>query len=439
MAHAMDFTGGEICPAPEDWEEIQPATLDCADMEDEEKSAGCGFLHILRRLFRRKKKNKAAKKAEQEAEEIIEEEVAEEIIEIHEEKSDEAEKTVEVFVTRAIVHVDATQDEESEEKIEVDSSGWIEPEVESEMKAPTAAVHEGSVLAVLHVPGEDLPEGAEEGTKDREEETEDGTVADHEGETKAAAAVAGVAHLPGEDLEAATEGWTVVCSKRKRKPKKVQALPTVPERKPAFKEEAPRPPQAKAAPRRKKKDGPATQRALDSVRCSWQEEVAEATVPVAPCMRRCIVGPRGTTLREVHQQFAGVRVTVPPPKDAVTATVKVRGPPRQVAAAVAHLKGLLHEAEVIETRVAVAPHQRRHVVGYRGVTVWKLQQQFPDVSVTVPPAGDLESRSVLLKGPRRQLSGAEAFLQARLQAARADTRRVHASRRHAHAHTPARQ
>ena len=172
--------------------------------------------------------------------------------------------------------------------------------------------------------------------------------------------------------------------------------------------------------------------------CYWKEEVAEATVAVLPSMRRCIVGHRGATLQEVHQRFAGVRVTVPPPKDTVTATVKVRGPKQQVAAAVAHLKGLLHQAEVIEARVAVAPHQRRHVVGHRGATVRELQQQFPGVSVAVPQAGDLESRCVLLRGPRSQVSGGEVFLKARLQAARTDTRRAHTSRRHAHAHTPAR-
>ena len=104
-----------------------------------------------------------------------------------------------------------------------------------------------------------------------------------------------------------------------------------------------------------------------------------------------------------------------------------------------HLKGLLHQAEVTEARVAVAPHQRRHVVGHRGATVRELQQQFPDVAVTVPAAAELQTRCVLLKGPRSQVLGGEAFLKARLQAARTDTRRAHASRRQAHAHTPVSQ
>ncbi|XP_045114004.1 neurofilament medium polypeptide-like [Portunus trituberculatus] len=372
----MDFTGGEICAAQEDWDAIVPAPLDSAVMEEDEKRAGCGCLHLLRRLFPRKKKSKRAKSNQSKVNVIFES---------NEMKKDEEEQTVEGYerVTRAIVHVDAVQDEgeehtaevqENEEELKVDSSERIEPEVQGEVPS--------------------------EGAKDRKEK---------EGEVKAT-----------------TEGWTVVRSKRRHR--KVQALPAVPERKPAVEEQAPRPPQAKAAPcregkngpatqsarpavpekkpaakqqaprvpkagtapRRKRQEGSGTQRAPNSVRCSWEEKAAEAAVPVAPPMRRCIVGPRGATLRQVHQQFAGVRVTVPPPKDTVTATVRVRGPPRQVAAAVAHLKGLLHEAEVIEARVAVAPHQRRHVVGHRGVTVRELKQQFPDVSVTVPPAGDLE-------------------------------------------------
>ncbi|MPC38168.1 Vigilin [Portunus trituberculatus] len=413
----MDFNGGEISRGSENWEAIEPAPLDSADMEDGEKHAGCGCLHILQRLFRRKKCKKV-KNIESKVNLMLESE---------EVKKDEVEESAEddELVTRAIVHVDAQQDEneepiaeveESEEEIEVDSSECVELEDGGEVKAPTAVVHEGSVTR--------------EGEKDQQEKEE---------EVKAAAVVAGVTHLPCEVLEDTTEGWTVVSSRKKRRHKKVKALPALPERKPAVNEQAPRPPQARAAPHRKRQEGSAKQRALNSVRCSWQEEAAEVAVPVAPPMRRCIVGPRGATLQEVHQQFAGVRVTVPPPKDTVTTTVKVRGPPRQVAAAVAHLKGLLHEAEVIEARVAVAPHQRRHVVGHRGVTVRELQQQFPDVSVTVPPAGDLKSRSVLLRGPRSQVPGAEAFLQARLQAARTDTRRGRTSRRHAYAHTPSRQ
>ncbi|MPC67199.1 Vigilin [Portunus trituberculatus] len=447
MVQTMDCTGGDICLTPEDWEAILPAPLDTAAIEEDNRPVGCGCLRILRRLFRRKKKSRTANEAEQKAEETIQS---------REESNGEAEETVGVFVTRAIVHVDAVQDEDTEEEFDLNSSEIVEPEAEGEVKAPTTAV-----------PGDDLQEGAGEGSKD------------HEGERKAAAAVAGMAHLPGEDHEAATEGWTVVRRRRKRRPRKAQVLPSVPERKPASKELAPRAPQARAAPSSERKDGSvtpsalpsmperkpaaeqqaprapqaravprsrrkdwsATQRPSNSVRCSWQEEVAEAAVLVVPFMRRYIVGPRGATLQKIHQLFAGVRVTVPLPKDAVTTTVRVRGPPRQVTAAVAHLKALLHEAEVVEAQVAVTPHQRRHVVGHRGATAWELQQQFPAVSVMVPPPADLESRSVLLRGPRSQVSGAQAFLQARLQAARTDTRRARTSRRqpHAHAHTPASQ
>ena len=97
---------------------------------------------------------------------------------------------------------------------------------------------------------------------------------------------------------------------------------------------------------------------------------------------------------------------------------------------------LLHEAEVVEALVAVTPQERRHVVGPAGATVRKLLKEFPDVGVTVPPPEDQESRGVLLKGPRCQVSGAQAFVKACLEAAHATHRHAHNTRRHAH--TPAR-
>ncbi|XP_063854538.1 vigilin-like [Scylla paramamosain] len=127
-------------------------------------------------------------------------------------------------------------------------------------------------------------------------------------------------------------------------------------------------------------------------------------------MRRYIVGPRGATLREVCQEFAGVRVSVPPPSDTRTATIRLCGPARQVPAALARLEALLRQAEVIEAQVAVTPRQRCHVVGPAGATVRRLLQEFPDVQVRVPPATDKVSRTVLLRGPRTQVAGAEAFV-----------------------------
>ena len=50
-----------------------------------------------------------------------------------------------------------------------------------------------------------------------------------------------------------------------------------------------------------------------------------------------------------------MRVTVPPPLDIVTDTVRVRGHPQQVAGTVVRLKALMHEREVIEAQLAVTP------------------------------------------------------------------------------------
>ena len=414
IIQAIDLTGGEMCPVLEDWDAMQPPPLDSPDGEEDDKSRGCGCLYVLRRLFRRKGKSKTKNKIESNV-----------IIVSKSSKIKKNKKEVSVEdderVTRAIVHVDAVQEEdeehhtevkEKEEEVVADSSEGREKEVGGEVKAAST-------------------EGRTEARRRRRRRRQRKVQAlPSEPERKPAVM---------EQAPRPPQAKAAPCKKGKDGPVTPSALPSVPERKPAVKEQAPRPPQARAAPRSKRRDGTEWQRAPNSVRCSWKEEVAEATVAVAPNMRRCIVGPGGATLREVHHRFAGVRVTVPPPKDTVTATVRVRGPQQQVAAAVTHLEGLLHEAEVVEARVSVVPHQRSHVVGHRGATVWELQQQFPGVSVAVPQAGDLESRCVLLRGPRSQVSGGEVFLKARLQAAHTNTRRhAHTSRRHAHAHTPAR-
>ncbi|KAG0716317.1 hypothetical protein GWK47_009985 [Chionoecetes opilio] len=170
--------------------------------------------------------------------------------------------------------------------------------------------------------------------------------------------VSGVMYVPSEEVDATSEDWTVVRNKRNR-PKKAEALPAVIEaavstqQQEAAPQKATQPPAMKNVRRAKK-------RGEESVRDSWKVEV---DVAAAPHMRRCIVGPGGATLKKVQQEFPGVQVKVPPPRDAVTATVTVRGPPRQVTAAVERLKALLHEAEVVEAQVAVAPHQWRHTSG----------------------------------------------------------------------------
>ncbi|KAK8373575.1 hypothetical protein O3P69_012612, partial [Scylla paramamosain] len=204
-----------------------------------------------------------------------------------------------------------------------------------------------------------------------------------------------------------SEGKAVV-GRGKNRPKKVKA-PSLPEVKAAI--ESPRRQQLEAKKGKQRAERAKQQRALDSVRRSWQEEEKEATLAVAPHMRRYIVGPRGATLREVCQEFAGVRVSVPPPSDTRTATIRPR---------------------VIEAQVAVTPRQRCHVVGPAGATVRRLLQEFPDVQVRVPPATDKVSRTVLLRGPRTQVAGAEAFVRGCLKAAGRTAHAAHAGHRHAH-------
>ena len=110
---------------------------------------------------------------------------------------------------------------------------------------------------------------------------------------------------------------------------------------------------ATPAPRRNTRRVPKT--AKNSVRASWKQEVLDTTLAVASHQRHCIVGPGSATLKQVHQEFEGVRVTVPPPLDIVTDTVRVRGHPQQVAGTVVRLKALMHEREVIEAQLAVTP------------------------------------------------------------------------------------
>ena len=132
----------------------------------------------------------------------------------------------------------------------------------------------------------------------------------------------------------------MACTKKKRRPHKQKVLPPVSE------EKALQPVEVQAATAAPKKATPAPRRnirrapkaANNSVGASWKQEVLDTTLAVAPHQRRCIVGLRGATLKQVLHEFPGVRVTVPPPLDAVTDTVRVRGPPQQVAGTVVRLK-----------------------------------------------------------------------------------------------------
>ena len=113
-----------------------------------------------------------------------------------------------------------------------------------------------------------------------------------------------VMHVHGQDPNAPTEGWTVACSKKKR-PNKQKVLPPVSEKKalqPVELQAAPAVPK-KATPDPRRNTRRAPKAAKNSVGASWKQEVLDTTLAVAPHQRRCIVGPRGTTLKQLHQKF----------------------------------------------------------------------------------------------------------------------------------------
>ncbi len=460
------WSAEEILPAPAD-DDMERAAEE--DMKEERAVKCCGFLYLLRRLFRRKKKAavREAAKTDNVKEKVIED-IEEETIE-------------EETVTRAIVHAEETMEDDGEngndeekdfvadqEMKTCEDEALVEAENKAENnesddgkekpthtskkkrkrkkrkvkveKAPLVKADEDLAVGVKQVSGE-----ASEAPKASEApETPEATEGDSEGWTVVACKkkrprkVRAQPSLPKETVAETpedpdppkrdSEGKAVV-GRGKNRPKKVKA-PSLPEVKAAI--ESPRRQQLEAKKGKQRAERAKQQRALDSVRRSWQEEEKEATLAVAPHMRRYIVGPRGATLREVCQEFAGVRVSVPPPSDTRTATIRLCGPARQVPAALARLEALLRQAEVIEAQVAVTPRQRCHVVGPAGATVRRLLQEFPDVQVRVPPATDKVSRTVLLRGPRTQVAGAEAFVRGCLEAAGRTAHAAHAGHRHAH-------
>uniref|UniRef100_A0A0P4VRJ4 K Homology domain-containing protein n=1 Tax=Scylla olivacea TaxID=85551 RepID=A0A0P4VRJ4_SCYOL len=284
----------------------------------------------------------------------------------------------------------------------------------------------------------------------------------------------GVMYVPGETIveEALAEGWTVAGRRKRRKKKKercredeakasmaeacrgpeegyppgvrcvllekedqnedgAQAWTKKRRRKKARKSgddakastaEGSIPQQLKAAPPARKRPTRPAWDARDSVRRSWQEDTVEVSLPVAPHLRRHVIGPRGATVRKVEQEWPGVRVAVPSQQDARTGTVTVRGPRRQVEGAAARLKAVLQEEEKVRVSVAVMPQQRHLVVGPGGATIRRLQQEFPEVIFKVPPVRDRKSATILLVGPRRQLTAAEASVTACLAPARRPAR-----------------
>ena len=94
--------------------------------------------------------------------------------------------------------------------------------------------------------------------------------------------------------------------------------------------------------------GVRVQAVAGSVRQSWKEQVVESCLTVAPAMRHHIIGPKGTTIARIEAECRGVRVSIPPPKDLKDHTVRVRGPERQVAAAVSEAV-LQREQHVVAT------------------------------------------------------------------------------------------
>uniref|UniRef100_A0A0P4W3V1 K Homology domain-containing protein n=1 Tax=Scylla olivacea TaxID=85551 RepID=A0A0P4W3V1_SCYOL len=421
------------------------------DMDDDEKTPSCfSWWKRLKRLFRRNRRRKTAKhskgKKEDAEEEMKCEEIKPEAENDEEMKADviqqkleqEEDQEVEVRVTQGEgatgegeEKAPETGEEHGEEKVE--EVIHLEEETEDLVKEGKG---EEKVEEVIHsekdgeevVKEEKGEENVEEvihqkkdtgklervekvihAEKDTEEEDEEEQGVAAAGEDLAQGALCVSGATPTEE----EEGWTVV-RHRKKRPRKKEALPGVAEAK-ASSGEAPRR-QVKATPRKARRERP---QAVSSVRASWQEEVTEAVVPVAPHMRRHIVGPRGATLRELLREFDGVSVAVPPPRDTVTRTVTLRGPPLQVNGAAKRVQSLLQDAQVVEAQVEVVPEQRRHVVGPGGATVRRLRRQFPGVAVIVPAADNRAARFVRLKGPRRQVTGAQAFIQACLEAAHA--------------------
>ena len=176
----------------------------------------------------------------------------------------------------------------------------------------------------------------------------------------------GVMHVHGQDPDAPTEGWAVACTKKKR-PQKQKALPPVSEEK-ALQAAPAAPKKATSAPRRNTRRTVLESRGR--IRCWTPRWPWRLTSGAA----------------SVQQEFAEVRVTVPPPLDAVTDTVRVRGAPQHVAGTVARLKALLHEGEMIAAQLAVTPRQWRDVVDPAGATLRTLLKEYLDVGVTVSPA-----------------------------------------------------
>lgn len=88
-----------------------------------------------------------------------------------------------------------------------------------------------------------------------------------------------------------------------------------------------------AAISRHLKEVEATIEETKAARKARKKDRTKVTVPVAPNIRRHVVGSGGETLRNLQKEFEGVRITVPPPEDKETRHITLEGPKESVTAA----------------------------------------------------------------------------------------------------------
>ncbi|MPC71117.1 hypothetical protein E2C01_065386 [Portunus trituberculatus] len=75
-----------------------------------------------------------------------------------------------------------------------------------------------------------------------------------------------------------------------------------------------------------------------------ERKIVVTKVEVPPDMRRHVVGPRGEMLRRLAQEHPAVRVTVPPPSDTHTASVRIMGPRHEAALVADCISASVHAA-----------------------------------------------------------------------------------------------
>ncbi|MPC70185.1 Vigilin [Portunus trituberculatus] len=207
----------------------------------------------------------------------------------------------------------------------------------------------------------------------------------------------------GEENDGA---WQVVCKKPKRKESEAVVTPAITPPKPE-------PQSTSRRPKYQRRGNKCREDGRYRVRLSWQESTVKVAVPVPPNRRRHVIGTRGSTIRQLQQQYPAVRVSVPLPQDLTSREVTIEGPKTQADAVALQItrrlqavEEKLREAEQRrqERKVEVPPDMRRLVVGPRGETLRRLAQEHPAVRVTVPPPSDTQTASVTIRGPRLEVA-----------------------------------